>query len=157
MDEASVQGAPSTPCCKVPCRRLGVLPCTCLFCENAPSTSGDIVPSPKYCSEECAHSDWPRNEADCLAATELRGLFDSANKMQCWYYNACDLGFDFAMRNGYKVGTNDHYDREGLQQRWLIESANEQSFKSKRFLACFGGYHPFLQEFDQFTRELRGE
>lgn len=128
MDEASVQEAPSTLCCKAPCIRIVALPCT--FCENAPSAPEDIVPSPKYCSEECAHSDWPRHEGDCLAARERRGFFDSVKRMQRSYYNACDIGLEFAMRNGYKVGTKDYYHRENLQQRWHLVSGNERSSKN---------------------------
>ena len=65
------------------------------------------------------------------------------------------MGLDFALRNRYKVGTNEYYGRESLQQRWHTVSGNEQS--SKSFLACFGGYNPFLRELDQFTSDLRGE
>ena len=63
-----------------------------------------VVLSVIYCGDESTHSDWPRHEEDCLAARERRGLFDSAKRIQRSYHVACDMGLDFAVRNGYKIG-----------------------------------------------------
>ena len=82
--------------------------------------------------------------------------------MQGLYYTACEMGLDFTVVKGYKVGTyrigtDDQlvYDREDLQQRRDTVSRNEQF--SKAFLACFGGYDPILKKLDHLTDHLQGE
>ena len=123
MDQSSVQEAPSSLCCNGPCRRIAALPCT--SCENAPSTSGSIVPSTYYCTQECANSDWPRHMELCLVSRERRALFDAAKEMQRLYYTACDLELKFVVTNGVKVGTEVYYDPAVLQRRMCAVSRNK--------------------------------
>ena len=108
-----------------------------------------------YCSTECANSDWERHEVDCLASRERRELFAAAKRMQDKYYCACDMDLDFAVTNGYRVGTNERYD-SGILQR-LMDAVRPHKQLSESYLACFGGYKPVMQELEEFTNPLRGE
>ena len=75
--------------------------------------------------------------------------------MQRLYYTACEWDLDFAVDEGYKIGTDVHYDPEALQRRMYAVSGNKQF--SDAFLACFGGYNPILKELYELTSHLKGE
>ena len=108
-----------------------------------------------YCSMECANPDRQRHEVDCLASRERRTLFAAAKTMQGVYYSTCEMDFKFAVENGYRVGTKEHYDPGVLQLRRDAVRLDKLSLES--FLASFGGYRLILQELEEFTSPLRGE
>lgn len=136
----------------VVCNTSKALPC--VYCENAPSPSGDPVPPVSYCSNTCAASDWANHEAYCLASRTRRALFEAAEVLQEKYYTACEMDLLEACQTGLNSSKMVFYDRQSLQRR--IDALSENREQDKAFLGCFGGNNPMLFRRRQVTKHLEG-